>query len=122
MRGFGHGGIVSALLDEAMGWATYGRGVWAVTGRMEMRFRGIVPVEDELQVRGRITRDRGRTLEVMAELRDSGGLVLAEAEALFFRVKGEQALRIAAAARAWADPQANAQAEGVPTTPEAKPL
>ena len=101
--GFVHGGIVSALLDEAMGWATYGRGIWAVTGRMEMRFRGIVPVDEELEVRGRITRDRGRTLEVMAELRDANGAVLAEAEALFFRVKGEQALHIAMAARALAE-------------------
>jgi acyl-coenzyme A thioesterase PaaI-like protein len=94
-----HGGIVSALLDEAMGWATYGRGIWAVTGRMEMRFRGIVPVGEELEVRGRITRDRGRTLEVMAELRGPSGSMLAEAEGLFFRVQGEQAERIAAAAR-----------------------
>jgi acyl-coenzyme A thioesterase PaaI-like protein len=98
--GLVHGGIVSALLDEAMGWATYGRGVWAVTGRMEMRFRGIVPIDEELRVRGRIKRDRGRTLEVIAELRDSEGTLLAEAEALFFKVKGEQALRIAMAARA----------------------
>jgi acyl-coenzyme A thioesterase PaaI-like protein len=97
--GFVHGGIVSALLDEAMGWATYGRGIWAVTGRMEMRFRGIVPVGEELEVRGRITRDRGRTLEVMAELRGPSGSMLAEAEGLFFRVQGEQAERIAAAAR-----------------------
>lgn len=97
--GFVHGGIVSALLDEAMGWATYGRGVWAVTGKMEMRFRGIVPIDQELEVRGRITRDRGRTLQVVAELRDSRGVRLAEAEGLFFRVQGEQARRIEDAAR-----------------------
>jgi acyl-coenzyme A thioesterase PaaI-like protein len=101
--GFVHGGIVSALLDVAMGWATYGRGIWAVTGRMEMRFRGIVPIDEELEVRGHITRDRGRTLEVQADLRDGQGAVLAEAEALFFKVKGEQALRIAMAARSLAE-------------------
>jgi acyl-coenzyme A thioesterase PaaI-like protein len=97
--GFVHGGVVSALLDEAMGWATYGRGVWAVTGRMEMRFRGVVPIGEELEVRGRITRDRGRTLEVIAELRDSAGALLAGAEGLFFRVQGEQARRIEEATR-----------------------
>ncbi|HEY4685822.1 MAG TPA: PaaI family thioesterase, partial [Dehalococcoidia bacterium] len=52
--GFVHGGIVSALLDEAMGWATYGRGIWAVTGKMETRFRGVVPIGRPLAVRGRI--------------------------------------------------------------------
>jgi acyl-coenzyme A thioesterase PaaI-like protein len=98
--GFVHGGVVSALLDEAMGWATYGRGIWAVTGRMEMRFRGVVPIDEELDVRAHITRDRGRTLHVNATLADSKGAVLAEAEGLFFKVQGEQALRIALAARA----------------------
>jgi acyl-coenzyme A thioesterase PaaI-like protein len=97
--GFVHGGIASALLDEAMGWATYGQGVWAVTGRMQMRFRGIIPIEEPLQVRGRIVRDRGRTLEVMSEIRGSNGDLLAEAEGLFFRVDGEQARRIQDAAR-----------------------
>jgi acyl-coenzyme A thioesterase PaaI-like protein len=97
--GFVHGGIVAALLDEAMGWATYGRAVWAVTAKMEMRFRGVVPVGAPLEVRGRIVRDRGRTLEVMADLRDARGAVLAEASGLFFRVRGEQARLIAEAAR-----------------------
>jgi len=97
--GFVHGGIVSAVLDEAMGWATYGRGVWAVTGKMKMRFRAIVPVGEPLEVRGRIERDRGRTLEVTAELRGAGGALLAEAEGLFFRVRGEQAKRIEEATR-----------------------
>jgi acyl-coenzyme A thioesterase PaaI-like protein len=98
--GFVHGGIVSSLLDEAMGWATYGRGIWAVTGRMQTRFRGVVPIDEAMEVRARITRDRGRALTVSATLTDPAGAVLAEAEGLFFRVQGEQALRIALAARA----------------------
>jgi len=98
--GFVHGGVVSALLDEAMGWATYGRGIWAITGKMEMRFRGIVPIGEALEVRGRISRDRGRSLTVMAELRDGTGALLAEGEGLFFRVDGEQARRIQEAAEA----------------------
>lgn len=102
--GFVHGGIISTLLDEAMGWATYGRDVWAVTGRIETRFRGIVPIQEELDVRGRISRDRGRTLEVVAELRDRAGTLLAEAEGLFFRVQGEQARRIQESARALGTP------------------
>jgi acyl-coenzyme A thioesterase PaaI-like protein len=92
--GFVHGGVVGALLDEAMGWATYGRGIWAITGKMEMRFRAIVPIGEVLEVRGRIVRDRGRSLNVVAELRDPDGKLLAEGDGLFFRVDGEQARRI----------------------------
>jgi acyl-coenzyme A thioesterase PaaI-like protein len=98
--GYVHGGIVSALLDEAMGWATYGRGVWALTGKLETRFRGIVPTNELLTVRGCITKDRGRTLEVVAELLDNDGKVLADSKGLMFRATGEQARLIEAAARA----------------------
>ncbi len=98
--GFVHGGVVSTLLDEAMGWATYGRGIWAVTAKMELRFRGIVPIEQTLEVRARIVRDRGRRLDVTAELQAPDGSVLAEASGLFLRVQGEQARMIAEAAMA----------------------
>lgn len=89
--GFVHGGVVSTLLDEAMGWATYGKGIWALTGKLETRFREAVPTGQKLVVRGRIERDRGRTLDVSAELRGPSGKVLAEAAGLMFKANGEQA-------------------------------
>jgi acyl-coenzyme A thioesterase PaaI-like protein len=92
--GFIHGGVVSSLLDEAMGWATYGRGVWALTGKLETRFRDVVPTGELLTVRGRIERDRGRTLDVVAELRNAAGKLLAESKGLLFRATGDQAERI----------------------------
>jgi len=101
--GYVHGGVVSSLLDEAMGWATYGNNVWALTGRLETRFRDIVPTHELLTVRGKITNDRGRTLEVIAELRDNDGKLLAESKGLMFRATGEQARLIEEAARGLAE-------------------
>jgi acyl-coenzyme A thioesterase PaaI-like protein len=98
--GYVHGGLVSTLLDEAIGWATYGNGIWALTGRLETRFKSIVPTGEPLQVRAVITRDRGRTLDAMAELTDAQGKVLASATAIMFRATGEQAKLIEQAARA----------------------
>jgi len=92
--GYVHGGVVTSLLDEAMGWATYGQGIWALTGKLELRFRDAVPTGEPLEVRARIAKDRGRTLDLIAELRDGGGKVLAEASGLLFRATGEQADRI----------------------------
>ena len=56
-------------------------------------------------MRGRIEKDRGRTLEVIAELRDNDGKLLADAQGLMFRATGEQAKLIEAAAREMADRQ-----------------
>jgi acyl-coenzyme A thioesterase PaaI-like protein len=98
--GYVHGGLVSTLLDEAIGWATYGKGIWALTGKLETRFKSIVPTGEPLQVRAVITRDRGRTLDATAELTDAQGKVLAEARGLMFRATGQQAELIEQAARA----------------------
>ena len=62
-----------------------------------------MPTHELLTVRGRITKDRGRTLEVIAELRDNDGKLLADSKGLMFRATGEQARLIEEAARAMAD-------------------
>jgi acyl-coenzyme A thioesterase PaaI-like protein len=92
--GFVHGGGVATMLDEAMGWAVYGQGIWAMTARLTMRFRKSVPLNEPLVVSGWMTRDRGRFLELRAELRSREGALLAQANGLFVRVDGEQAEKI----------------------------
>ena len=90
-----HGGIVTAVLDEAMAWALYARGVWAMTGRIEVRFRRPVEIGVPTRATGRLVADRGRALEVAGDVRcEADGVVLAEATATFVRVPAEQA-------RAW---------------------
>jgi len=89
--GFVHGGGVATILDEAMGWAVYGQGIWAMTARLTMRFRRSVPLGQPIKVSGWVTRDRGRFLEVRGELRSRHGHLQAEADGLFVRVDGEKA-------------------------------
>ena len=48
--GFVHGGVVATMLDEAMSWAAYGQGIWAMTARLTMRFRKSVPLNEPLVV------------------------------------------------------------------------
>jgi uncharacterized protein (TIGR00369 family) len=85
-----HGGLVATVLDEAMGWAIYGEGAWAMTARMQVRFRQPVPLDRRLRVTARVTNRRQRLVQACAELRDEGGTLLAEGEGAFLRVTPEK--------------------------------
>ena len=89
--GLVHGGVTATALDEAMGWAMYGLGVWAVTGKMEVRFRQPLPLYQKATVSGEVIRNRGRWLEVRGEVRSQEGRLMAESYGLFMRVPEERA-------------------------------
>ena len=79
-----HGGIVTALLDETMGWAIFHQGIWGVTARLNVTFRLPVPVGEELRVVGEVVRERSRSIETRGTVsRASDGALLAEADAVF---------------------------------------
>ena len=89
--GQAHGGAVATMLDEAMGWAVYGQGSWAMPGKLTWGFGDSVPLGAPLAVSGWVTRDRGRFILLQSELRTAAGVLLAEAEGMFARVRGKQA-------------------------------
>ena len=90
-----HGGVVTALLDEAMGWAIFHQGIWAVTARINVTFRHPARVGEELRVVGEVVRDRGRLLETHGMLaRAADREVLAEADATFLRMPADSRRRL----------------------------
>ena len=88
--GLVHGGIMAAALDEAMGWAMWAVGVWAVTGKMEIKYRRPFPLGAKTTVSGEVIRNRCRWLEVRGEVRTDGGRLVAESHALFMRLPKEK--------------------------------
>jgi acyl-coenzyme A thioesterase PaaI-like protein len=88
--GLVHGGLIATALDEAMGWAMFTVGVWAVTGKMEVRYRQPLPLDGGATVSGEVVRNRGRWLEVRGEVRSAGGKLVAESHALFMRLPDEK--------------------------------
>ena len=88
--GLVHGGLIATALDEAMGWAMYTLGVWAVTGKMEVKYRRPLPLDGRATVSGEVVRNRGRWLEVRGEVRSAGGKLVAESHALFMRLPAEK--------------------------------
>ena len=93
--GVTHGGIVTAVLDEAMGWVIVDRGIWAVTGKLAISFRRPVEAGVATRVSAWVVAARGRGVQAAGELRrDDDDTLLAEGTATFIRVPEETA-------RAW---------------------
>lgn len=98
--GIMHGGLLALLLDEAMGWAMYADQVFAVTAKMEMRYRRPAGLDAPLTVRSRIERRRGRRIELVATVSDPDGATLVDAKGLFVRMPPEQEAEALATFRA----------------------
>ncbi|MBI5288275.1 MAG: PaaI family thioesterase [Chloroflexi bacterium] len=81
-----HGGVVSALLDEAMGYAVYYAREWGATARLNIRFRRPVPMDERLRAEAWIVKNRGRLIELRAELKAADGALLAEADGTFMKL------------------------------------
>ncbi len=84
-EGIVHGGILSALLDEAMAKLAFGLGIPAVTAEMTVKFKAPLAPGDEIVVAGRITKEARRLIEAEARI-ERGLIVVAEAAGKLLRL------------------------------------
>jgi acyl-coenzyme A thioesterase PaaI-like protein len=101
--GLVHGGLVSALLDEACGLLATWYRFPCVTGRIFLRYRRPVPINVPLLARALVEETKGRRIHVRGELWQ-GDELLAEARIAFVHVPLEHFLTTAegrAAGEAW---------------------
>jgi acyl-coenzyme A thioesterase PaaI-like protein len=78
--GIVHGGIIAALLDEAMLKLCWELGIPAVTARLDAKLKKTARVGEELRLRGWIDEDHGRVIRLRAEVTDATGAVVAAAK------------------------------------------
>ena len=81
-----HGGVVCALMDEAMAWALILRGMMPVTLSLSAKFRRPVRIGEEVAVSGEIVRNGLEKYVLGSEVRDKNGDLAAEAEGTFLVV------------------------------------
>jgi uncharacterized protein (TIGR00369 family) len=84
--GFGHGGIIAVLLDEAMGKVCRFREVRAVTAELTVEYLKPINVQQEIIVEGRETEQKGRNIFMAGEIRNEAGDVLARGRARFVMI------------------------------------
>lgn len=92
-----HGGVLVALLDEAMAWAMFAaHRALGVTAKMETRYRRPASPEAPLTIYAQVVRARGRRMEVEARAENAEGKTLVESTALFLRMPPEDETRLLA--------------------------
>jgi acyl-coenzyme A thioesterase PaaI-like protein len=83
--GLAHGGVISAAVDEGMGYLLWLVGWPAVTANLHVDFRRPVPVGSRLELEGRVDHVRGRKIWASMEGRVDGEIAV-EARALYLKV------------------------------------
>jgi acyl-coenzyme A thioesterase PaaI-like protein len=86
-RGIVHGGILAALLDEAMAQRLRLEGIHAVTAGLDIRYRKPAPTGAPILIEGRLVSERSRSLRLAAWARGEDGQCFAEAEGLCIPVE-----------------------------------
>jgi uncharacterized protein (TIGR00369 family) len=83
-----HGGMISAILDETVGRAimAFDHDFWGVTIELNVKYLKPVPLDEELMVVGRITKDSRRIFEGTSEIILQSGEVAAEAEGRYLKM------------------------------------
>jgi len=83
--GIAHGGIVTTLLDEVMANILMKKGLFAVTAKLEVRFKEPVPIEENILLAGEVDEEKSssRLKYLSAWIEDEKGKVLAQAEGVF---------------------------------------
>jgi len=90
-EGYTHGGILTAICDDAMAWAARkGTGAWSVTANLSVRFIRSVLVGLPYEVRGELARQDGKKFHTQAVIRDAEGKPCVEAKAVFVEVPAEK--------------------------------
>ena len=94
-KGIVHGGVLSALLDETMGWApAFHKRLFCYAAELRVRFLLPAPMGEPLTVRGRLTADRGRVWETEGDVAGADGTVYARGWGKYMPMTPEQTVEV----------------------------
>ena len=84
-EGIVHGGILSALLDEAMAKLAFSLGLPAMTAEITVKFKASAAPGEELLVTGRLLKQAHRLIEAEAKI-ENGTTIIAQATGKLIRI------------------------------------
>jgi uncharacterized protein (TIGR00369 family) len=83
-----HGGIATAILDETIGRAImmrYSPEIWGVTVEFTIRFKQPIPLDQDLRVIGRVTKETNRHFEGTGEILLKDGRIAAAGQGKYLK-------------------------------------
>jgi acyl-coenzyme A thioesterase PaaI-like protein len=89
-KGIMHGGLASALLDEAMVKLLWEVGIPAVSASLSIRLLKPVRIGERVLIEGWVESDKGRIIKTSAELRNAAGTILAQADGKCVRIPSKE--------------------------------
>jgi len=84
--GFAHGGSISAVLDEAMGAASWLNEQIAVAARLTIEFKEMIPLDTQTILEAWVESIERRKVSIRATLSSFDGKIYAEGDGLFITV------------------------------------
>jgi len=88
--GHAHGGSISALLDEAMGFAGWANGLTVVAAEITIRFVEMLPLDQEVQFAAWVERVDGKKIFAKSRVFGADGTTYGEGSGLFIVIDVEQ--------------------------------
>ena len=79
--GLVHGGIITCLLDEAIGYAALFEGLHCVTAEMQVRLRRPVSIGETLIITSSLTKQNRKLVKAKASISLKDGTLIAESKA-----------------------------------------
>ena len=84
--GYAHGGSIAAVLDEAMGLAVWSKGFRAVSARIEIDYKLLLPLKTTAIVKMWVHRSKGRKVVAKGRVMNTDGTIYSEARGLFISI------------------------------------
>jgi len=85
-----HGGILTALLDEVMAKAIFGKMILVATVEIKVKFKKPVKTGEKIKLEGQYTGERGNLVFATSKATLPDGSLAAEAHGKFFRLEAEK--------------------------------
>jgi len=93
--GMVHGGILSALLDETMGWApTVETKLFSFTAELNVRYLQPTPIHKKLIIIGKTESIHKRLYKASGEIRDEEGTVYVTAVGKYVPISPEETMKV----------------------------